>query len=424
VSGMVPSRKVMTKGGALRNVLVLSLLCIITRLAFLMYWPENYRLLRMDVDGYWGIGANLRAGNGFARGLEPITTATRSPMYPVFLAGVHWVTGGREGIALVSQAALDAVTCVGIYFLAVVVTGSVAAACLACLFWAVYLPEVSEVTRFWSEPLCALFVTYALLLYIRAREYDRLWLCGLAGILFGGAALTRSVFLFLPLLLAGLLLIERGEGRGRRSLFASTLLLGFILSMAPWVIRNAVVFRAFIPGYTQGGITLYQAHARLGADDYLTYVPHSYILRTVQARIATDPEWARAEHSEVELDLLCAREGLGLIREHPVRYAKLSVVRALWLWFNIGYGRVQGWTSVGVAAINGGLLTLGIIGLISGRLLWASRAMPLVATLIYATLVPALVLAVGRYIFPVIPALVVLSASGFMVVYTKVWSHR
>ena len=420
---MEPSRKVMTKGGALRNVLVLSLLCIITRLAFLMYWPENYGLLRVDVDGYWGIGANLRAGNGFARGLEPITTATRSPMYPVFLAGVHWVTGGREGLALASQAALDGVTCVGIYFLAIIVTGSVAAAYLACLFWAVYLPEISQITRFWSEPLCALFVTYALLLYTLAREYDRLWLFGLAGIVFGGAALTRSVFLFLPVVFAGLLLVKRGEGGGRRLLFAGALLLGFILSMAPWVIRNAVVFHAFIPGYTQGGVTLYQAHVRLGEDDYLTYVPHSYILRKVQARVATDPEWARAEHSEVELDLLCAREALGLIYKHPDQYAKLSVVRALWLWFNIGYGWVQGWRSVGVAVINSALLILGIIGLIRGRLLWSNRAMPLVVTLIYATLVPVLVLTVGRYIYPVIPALVVLSAGGFMVVYSRVQSQ-
>ena len=421
--GEEPGAELLRGAGAGRVLAWLVVLCIITRLVFLVYWPENYDLLAADVDGYWGIGANLQAGKGFARGTEPISTATRSPMYPVFLAGVHWLTGGREGIALASQAVLDGLTCVGIYFLAFLISGSVAGAYLACLCWALYLPEISQITRFWSEPLCALLVTYGLLLYLLARRYDRLWLFGLTGVAFGGAALTRSAFLLLPVLFAALLLIKGDEGRGRRALLAGALLMGFSLSMAPWVIRNAIVFHAFIPGYTQGGITLYQAHVTLGEDDYLTFVPHSYIVRKVQERVASDPEWSRAEHSEVALDLLSAREAVGLIRNHPFRYAKLSVVRAVRLWFNMGYGRAQSWTGVGVGVLNGGLLALGVIGLIGGRRVGVSGTAPLVVTLIYSTMVPSLVLAVGRYIFPVIPALVVLSACGFMVVYSRVRAH-
>jgi 4-amino-4-deoxy-L-arabinose transferase-like glycosyltransferase len=409
----------MMKAGELRNLLGLVLLCVVTRLVFLMYWPENYGLLPKDVDGYWGIGANLRAGNGFARGPDPITTATRPPMYPVFLAGVHWLTGGRQGIALASQAVLDAVTCVGIYLLGNVITGSVAAAYVAGLFWALYLPEISEITRFWSEPLCALFVTYAALIYVLARQHGNVWLAGLAGVVFGGAALTRSAFLLLPLWFAALFLLRRGEGLARRALFAGVLLLGLILSMAPWVIRNAMIFRAFIPTYSETGLSLYVGNVTLDDDDYLTAVPVSHAIRKVQARIATDSEWSQAQHSEVELDRLIAMEAQQLIWKHPGRFAKLSLIRGLRLWLNVGFGRPPSWRSVGVAAMNAGLLVLAIIGLVSGWRAWSSRAMPLVVTLIYGTLVPLLSLSVGRHIFPVIPALVVLSASGLMAFKVK-----
>jgi 4-amino-4-deoxy-L-arabinose transferase-like glycosyltransferase len=395
------------------------LLCVMTRLAYLRYYPENYALLPSDVDGYWGIAANLREGNGFAWGTKPVTTATRPPMYPIFLAGVQWLTGGREGVALASQAALDAVTCVGIYVLAGIVTGSVAAAYLAGLLWALYLPEISEVTRFWSEPLCALFITYALLLLIVARLHDKLWLAGMAGIVFGGAALTRSAFVLLPVLLVGVVLVEGGTGRGRRACFAGGVLLGVILSMAPWVMRNALTFGAFIPTYSQTGLSLYVGNVTLDGDDYLTAPRVSDAVRKVEARIATDPEWARAQDSEVQLDRLVGREAQRLIREHPVRFAKLSLVRGVRLWFNMGFGRVASWRSVGVAAINGGLLALGIVGLIWGKLAWSRRARPLVITLIYGTVVPLLSLAVARHIFPVIPALTVLSAAGLMVLYNR-----
>ncbi len=409
--------------GAWRGLVGLVLLCVMTRLAFLMYWPEDYGLLGADVDGYWGIGGNLRAGNGFAWGTKPVTTATRPPMYPIFLAGVHWLTGGREGSALAAQAGLDAVTCVGIYLLAIVITGSVAVASVAGMFWALYLPEISEVTRFWSEPLCALLVTYALLVYILARQQDKLWLAGVAGMVFGGAALTRSAFLLLPPLFAGLVLIERGEGFGRRARFAGVLLLGLILPMAPWVIRNALTFHAFIPMYSQTGLSLYVGNVTLDQNDYLTAPRVADAIRKVEARIATEPKWAEAQDSEVELDRLVGGEAQRLIREHPVRFVTLSLVRGVRLWFNLGFGRPPSWRSVGVAAMNGGLLILGIIGLIGGRLAWSRRARPLVIVLVYGTLVPVLSLSVARHIFPVIPALVVLSAGGVMVLCNRPRAH-
>jgi len=392
------------------KLLSLIVLCVAVRLAFLLSWPEDYSTLQMDVDGYWAIGGNVRAGNGFAVGQEPSPTATRLPVYPLYLAAVHLVTGGRERIALASQALVDAATCVALYLLAKLVTGSSLVAYLACLFWAVYLPEVSQITRFWSEPLCALLLTCALLLYLLARQREALWLYAMSGLVFGTVALTRAEFMLLPLVFVGLIVAERHETMGRRAFRTAVFLLAFIVPFGPWAIRNAVTFRAFIPAVTSSGLALFVGNSTLDEEAYLTKKSWSYAVQKLQSRA---PE--AAQSSEVELDRLFRREAFHLIREHPLRFATLTIVRFPRLWFSIGFGRTPGWTSLGVAGINFLLLVLGMIGLILTRRKWPAPAAPLVLTLLYGTLVHLPIDGMVRHVFPLIPALTILSTVGVLV---------
>lgn len=56
--------------------------------------------------------------------------------------------------------------------------------------------------------------------------------------------------------------IDAGEGGGLRRRFLRTapwVLAGWMVAMAPWWIRNAVVFGAFVPFSTMGGFTLYES---------------------------------------------------------------------------------------------------------------------------------------------------------------------
>ncbi len=82
----------------------------------------------------------------------------------------------------------------------------------------------------------------------------------LSGMLLGLAILTRETVLYLlPFMALGLL-----WQRGRRGLLtAGVFLLATAAVVTPWTWRNHVVFGAFVPVSTSGGLNLYQGNARL-----------------------------------------------------------------------------------------------------------------------------------------------------------------
>ena len=95
-----------------------------------------------------------------------------------------------------------------------------------------------------------------------------------AGLLWGLATLTRELALYLVPIAALWMLRPRAEtaarkvraaapaeaaagGRPPRSCWLT------VLTVAPWTIRNAIVFRAFIPVSTMGGLNLWQGNTTL-----------------------------------------------------------------------------------------------------------------------------------------------------------------
>jgi hypothetical protein len=94
-----------------------------------------------------------------------------------------------------------------------------------------------------------------------------------AGALFGLATLTRELALYLvPLVL---LWMVRPWAVGatsvgtrivlsrNRLVGAGALLLATVITIAPWTLRNAIVFRAFVPVSTMGGLNLWQGNTTL-----------------------------------------------------------------------------------------------------------------------------------------------------------------
>src|SRR5262249_6059284 len=149
----------------------------------------------------------------------------------------------------------------------------------------------------------------------------------------------RPEFLLLPLLLATLVLTKRREEIGRRVYCASLLLLGCLVVLTPWTVRNALVFKAFIPATSVPGLVLFLANASLDEDNYLVYRGTPYGLRRLEDW-GLQPLWTRtqaerAQGSEIALDRLYAREAWRLIRNYPDRFAQLSFVRFFRLWFNV-----------------------------------------------------------------------------------------
>ncbi len=212
------------------------------------------------------------------RGLSPLRSRLifYPPLYPYFIAIVHRVFGTLTGILWV-QAALGALLAPAVGRAGRIAFGA-KVGLVAAAFVAVYPDFVWFAVHFWSETLFVVLLWWALEEVLRADDRGRRTAAAAAGVLFGLSTLTRELALYLAPLAALWLLRDRLPGVrsalrpgavGRAVVFVACL----IATLAPWTIRNVIVFHAFIPVSTMGGSNLWQGnvpithlevHARLG----------------------------------------------------------------------------------------------------------------------------------------------------------------
>lgn len=123
--------------------------------------------------------------------------------------------------------------------------------------------------HYWSETVFLLLLWWAIERTLAADARASRGAAVAAGLLWGLATLTREISLYLvPLVALWMLRPRAGAGgpapaRARRGLAPVLLVLTAALTVAPWTVRNALVFRAFIPVSTMGGLNLWQGNTTL-----------------------------------------------------------------------------------------------------------------------------------------------------------------
>jgi 4-amino-4-deoxy-L-arabinose transferase-like glycosyltransferase len=130
-----------------------------------------------------------------------------------------------------------------------------------------------------SEPLFTTLLLAAGFLLLVATDRPSSTLALLAGSVLALAALTRASALALAPLLAAPLFDRRYPFRARTHL-AGAALLGFVLALAPWTLRNALVFGDLVPVNDAGGNAFYQGNSDWAVrffqvrsrDEYLRWV--------------------------------------------------------------------------------------------------------------------------------------------------------
>jgi len=205
------------------------------------------------------------------RGLSPlrIPLIFYPPVYPYFIAILHRAFGTLAAVKW-TQAVLGALIVPAVGRAGALAFGR-RVGLLAAVIAAVYPDLVWFSVHFWSETLFILFLWWAIERSL-AADATRSWSIALAaGLFFGLATLTRELALYLAPIVA-VWLARPSPGRWRPSASAvrraGALLLGTVLTVAPWTLRNALVFHAFIPVSTMGGLNLWQGN---------TTVPHLQI---------------------------------------------------------------------------------------------------------------------------------------------------
>jgi 4-amino-4-deoxy-L-arabinose transferase-like glycosyltransferase len=182
-----------------------------------------------------------------------------SPGAPWLYAGLFVVTGGpREGTIRILEALMGVGTILVVFFLGWRLGGRWHAL-LGALGVAIYPPFIHSGGEIMSEPPAMLSLPAAILAFLWAWDRRSPWAWLLPGFLFGCTAMFRPEYT----LVAGAFVVLAGvrwawEREWRLGAAAVGLMLvALVLPIAPWTIRNFVVFERFVPISTGGGKALY-----------------------------------------------------------------------------------------------------------------------------------------------------------------------
>ncbi len=249
-----------------RALLWLTLAALLARVLFLLLEPRCE--LTGDEPSWIALGTNeLGRPNG---GLSPfkVRLIFYPPLYPYFIAILVRAFGSVKAV-LWAQTALGALLVPAVGGAGTLVLGR-RVGLAAAAFTAFYPELLWYPAHFWSETVYLLLLWWAIERTIAADALGSPRAAAVAGVCWGLATLTRELSLYL-VPIAALWMLRRvaaGSVRGAADRVhagrpALVLALATVLVIAPWTVRNALVFRALVPVSTMGGLNLWQGNTRL-----------------------------------------------------------------------------------------------------------------------------------------------------------------
>ena len=192
---------------------------------------------------------------------------------------------------------------------------------LVTLVVALWPPLAAYVLSYHPLWLRAAALTVALAAATRYRRLPSARRAAELGFALGIAALVRTTFLVLPVvLLPWALSRDDRSGRIRHGALAVTIAV-FVLS--PWLIRNRMALGAWVPGTTTSGYALFMG-SHHGADGVLDEDALHRIGPFLPPGFSSEPE--------VERDRILRRSALSHVSDHPLEATRLYFQRLLYLW--------------------------------------------------------------------------------------------
>ena len=275
------------------------------------------------------IARSLLRGEGFSSPFGPSTgsTAIVAPGYPIVVAGIFRVFGedtrASAAVLMGCQLAINLLTVWLILRLARRLA-SERAALTATAVWAVSPPLLWMPTIFWetSFSCCALLLLIEIAVGIASQTNHRKWLS--YGTFAGFATLTNPALLPSALAIGSWSAIK---GSRRRHWYPALAGLAFCLVYAGWPLRNALVFKTWIPARTTMGLELWMGN-REGAEGFLdtTIFPTFNAAELAQYRALGEVPYI---HRKQQLALAASRQ-------RPGRFLRLCLARVARFWFGSG----------------------------------------------------------------------------------------
>jgi 4-amino-4-deoxy-L-arabinose transferase-like glycosyltransferase len=192
----------------------------------------------------------------------------RAPGYPFFLVLATLGDPRRVGAAKVANAALGGMGAVALAGLSALLfrrRGMAVATGLAAALDPSLVYSAADVQ---SEPLFLLLLVVAAIFLVVCQDRPSSNAGLLAGGALGLAALTRPSALVLVPLLAAAPFFDRRHPRRVRAHLSASALLGLVLALFPWTVRNLVAYRELLPVNDFAGVAIYLGNSDLMARFY------------------------------------------------------------------------------------------------------------------------------------------------------------
>jgi 4-amino-4-deoxy-L-arabinose transferase-like glycosyltransferase len=356
-------------------------------------------------QSYDDIAEELLHGHGFNMNGHPYVD--NPPVYPLFVAAAFGALGHDWWSLGLFQTLVDAVSAVLLFALGRRLFGT-AAGLLAAAGFALYPYLASQGAQIMDTNIFICAFLAFLYCTVRAAEDRSLAWGAAAGATAGLAFLIRPpvavVALFFPAIAAIL-------GANRRDIVRTTaaaVVVGLIV-IAPWTIRNAVDYHAFVPGAAKAGINFWKGNS-------------PYAAQYISDGISVDllPEHAGTPQpppnlNAVQEDAWWRHQAVDWIRAHPGAWAHALWVKlvAFWTWdLNPHTGGDAGTKNALYEATYGPLLALALLGAALGWSRGVRRRGVAAIMLVIVVFTAVHVLTVGytRLRAPLDPLLMLLAA--------------
>lgn len=385
------------------NLWIITIAAAATVISLLASHYNRPQVLKFDEQYYFHVAQSIASGryeDGYI---------VRPPLYPLFVGLIFRFFALRLSIILCIQSILRGLLVAQVAWLGRKYFSTWTGIC-ASIIVTIYPLMIWIYTRVLNEavylPIFLLSIWAIERAYRKKTMHDGFW----AGVICGLASLVRVTSFFLTLILAFWIASARSNGRqfaGRSLQAALMAVVGLFLTISPWMVRNAVVHKTFMPLGNEAAFNLFFTVAGLSVD---------------QAREEWNSWGAQGERQRIALE-----RWWQYVKEHPAHHLK-RLLKNLPRVFKLGS---QGFAT-GLAVIYSGMgchrnmrinailqvvipitfflvMVGGLIGLVFLRESQHVRTLWLIVSIYFILLHPATVMK-ARYFLPVVPLLSISSA--------------
>jgi 4-amino-4-deoxy-L-arabinose transferase-like glycosyltransferase len=375
-------------------------------------------------DLYNLIARNLEQGNGYRVDADMGPTMLREPGYPLFLAAVFKLGGYGIQTARVACVLLAFGAALMLLLLTRRITSDAMTALSAALLFLLYPGTLVAEARAGIEMPSVFTVILFMLALYSAVEKGSLWRYCAAGLLLGVAVLVRSQVLLFPLFLLVYFVFasKSTSERAKIALRIAGLVLGTVVVMSPWIIRNYMLVHKLVPTATVAGVAAQEGlytceNASASEPFYLAQTEAGFERAQLASHLGMPFRGPYYQLFYTPQDEVAFNQALlsGVSTEYRSHPELLARCAAKNLFFNFWFlGKTQRSTLLNVA-VQAPLLALTLAGVVA---LWKRGVLPkTVIVLLYILYIPAVeapIIAHARHSVLIVPFLAILAAASLV----------